>query len=388
MQTIHMDGRAAEKTRVLVVDDSRLMRVAVQRVLSQEFDLVESEDGEAGWEKLRRDHRIQVVISDVQMPKLDGYSLICRIRAADESRISAVPVVVITGAEDDITRERAYACGANDFITKPIDSAQLLACVRNLAQPDQEAIDVAETAALLGDQSNIDSLTHLDNRRCFLERGREVLSAARSAGRPISVLRLCVDDFISLRAQHGDEYADHVLIWIADLLRAKTRKGDLISRTGSSEFSVMTLSLGRLEAAMLCERLRLAISSRQFSHDGVTAAVTVSLGLVSSGQDAEGSLEELYGLAYKRMKTAVTSGDRSCVGDDSDAQPFEEAVMQQPGIEEALEMLALNQTGQLEPYAAQLALSVMPLLEFCDANFALEIGQELRSIRRILSRMG
>ena len=379
--------RAAEKTRVLVVDDSRLMRVAVQRVLSQEFDLVESEDGESGWEKLRHDNRIQVVISDVMMPKLDGYSLICRIRAADESRISGVPVVVITGAEDDITRERAYACGANDFITKPIDSVQLLACVRNLAQSDQEGADVAATAASLGDQSHIDSLTRLDNRRRFLERGREVLAAALATGNLVSVLRLSVDDFISLRARHGDEYADHVLIWIADLVRTKTRKEDLISRTGSSEFSVMTLSLGRLEAAMLCERLRAAVSSQPFRHDGVDAAVTVSLGLVSSGHDPGGSLEELHSLAYKRLKTAASTGDRSCVGDDSDVHRIEEAVIEQPGLDEALRLLARNEIGQLEPYALQLALSAVPLLEFCNAKFSLEIGQELKSIKESLARM-
>lgn len=75
-------GGAAEKTRVLVIDDSRVMRHAVNRVLNQEFDILEAEDGEAGWEKLVGDQSVQVVISDVQMPRLDGYSMICRIRAA------------------------------------------------------------------------------------------------------------------------------------------------------------------------------------------------------------------------------------------------------------------------------------------------------------------
>ncbi|MHB8347667.1 MAG: GGDEF domain-containing response regulator [Acidiferrobacterales bacterium] len=379
--------REAEKTRVLVVDDSRLMRVAVQRVLGQEFDLVESEDGEAGWEKLRHDNRIQVVISDVMMPRLDGYSLICRIRAANESRISGVPVVVITGAEDDITRERAYACGANDFITKPIDSVQLLACVRNLAQSDQDTADVAATAASLGDQSNIDSLTRLENRRCFLEQGREILTAAIRSGSPVSVLRLSVDNFISLRARYGDEYADRVLVWIADLLRTKTRRGDLISRTGNSEFSVMTLSLGRMEAAMLCERLRLAVSSRPFSYDGVEDAVTVSIGLVSSGHDPGDSLDELHGLAYRRLKTAAATGDRSCVGDDPLAPHIEQTVIEQPDMEQALKLLARNEIGQLEPYAVQLALSAIPLIEFCNAKFGLEIGQELKAIKESLARM-
>ncbi len=380
---------AEEKARVLVVDDSRVMRLAVQRVLSKEFDLVEAEDGEAGWDTLRGDSRIQVVISDVQMPKLDGYSLICRIRAADESRIGSVPVVVITGAEDEITRERAFACGANDFITKPIDSAQLLACVRNLAQPDQEASDVTETVAVLGDQSNIDSLTHLDNRRHFLERSRIVLGAAQKAKGTLSLLRLSVDNFIVLRAQYGDEYADQILIWLANILRARTRKGDLLARTGSSEFAAVSLSSGRVEAAVLCERLRSAVSAKPFSHERVTAALTVSIGLVSLGHDPGDSLEDLLGLAHKRLKTASSAGgDRMCVGDEGESHQIEEAVIEQPGLDEALQMLVRNELGQLEPYAALLALSVIPLLEFCNTKFSMELDHEIRSIKESLSQLG
>lgn len=125
-------GLATDRSRVLVVDDSAVIRKAISRVLDTDYDLLEAHDGEAGWEALKKYHDLGVVISDVQMPKLDGYGMICRIRADDDPKVRDVPVIVITSAEDDITRERAYACGANDFILKPIDSEQLLSCVRNL----------------------------------------------------------------------------------------------------------------------------------------------------------------------------------------------------------------------------------------------------------------
>lgn len=121
---------ASERSRVLVVDDSAVIRKAISRVLDTEYDLVEANDGEAGWEALKNNQDLGVVISDVQMPKLDGYGMICRIRADEDPGVRDVPVIVITSAEDDVTRERAYACGANDFILKPIDSEQLLSCVR------------------------------------------------------------------------------------------------------------------------------------------------------------------------------------------------------------------------------------------------------------------
>jgi two-component system cell cycle response regulator len=127
---------AGERSRVLVVDDSAVIRKAISRVLDSDYDLIEADDGEAGWEALKKYQDLGVVISDVQMPKLDGYGMICRIRADDNPRVRDVPVIVITSAEDDITRERAYACGANDFILKPIDSEQLLNCVRNLTDAE------------------------------------------------------------------------------------------------------------------------------------------------------------------------------------------------------------------------------------------------------------
>jgi two-component system cell cycle response regulator len=124
--------QAGGRSRVLVVDDSAVIRKAISRVLDSDYDLLEANNGEAGWEALKQNGDLGVVISDVQMPKLDGYGMICRIRADSDPKVRDLPVIVITSAEDDITRERAYACGANDFILKPIDSDQLLSCVRNL----------------------------------------------------------------------------------------------------------------------------------------------------------------------------------------------------------------------------------------------------------------
>jgi len=141
-------SQAAERSKVLVVDDSAVIRKAISRVLDSDYELVEAVDGEAGWEALKQDDRLGVVISDVQMPKLDGYGMICRIRADSDPKVRELPVIVITSAEDDITRERAYACGANDFILKPIDSDQLLSCVRNLTEGQPVASQYANDSTM------------------------------------------------------------------------------------------------------------------------------------------------------------------------------------------------------------------------------------------------
>lgn len=114
-----------EKPTILVVDDSRTVRAAMKKYLANDFDVLEAEDGEAGWEVLQSRPEIQLIISDIQMPRLDGYGFICRIRAANEENIRNNPVVVITSAEDEVSRERAYACGANDFVLKPLEFSDL-----------------------------------------------------------------------------------------------------------------------------------------------------------------------------------------------------------------------------------------------------------------------
>lgn len=119
-------GVDENKFTILVVDDSRTVRASINKILGSNYNIVQAEDGEDAWEKLVELQKVSMVISDIMMPKLDGYGLICRIRAATRPEIMNIPIVVITSSEDAITRERAHACGANDFIVKPVRAADLM----------------------------------------------------------------------------------------------------------------------------------------------------------------------------------------------------------------------------------------------------------------------
>src|SRR4030066_135784 len=134
--------RAAEpspqtRPRVLVADDSRVIRMAIKKILGADYDLVEVEDGESAWDRIRADSEIQALVTDIEMPNVDGYELICRIRGAEETRLRELPVIVITGAEDEETKQRAFACGATGFIIKPIAAIQLKARVQAYIRYDQ-----------------------------------------------------------------------------------------------------------------------------------------------------------------------------------------------------------------------------------------------------------
>ncbi len=383
-----LETPVADKPRVMVVDDSRVIRKAIAKILGGEFALTEAEDGESCWQKLLDDETVQVVVADVEMPRLDGYALICRIRASDEPRIRDVPVIVITGAHDEETRQRAFACGATDFITKPIDGIQLLARARAHAKLDQTTRKLGETEAALEDQTAIDPLTQLNSRRYFMQRGAQDLAYAKRHQDDLSIIRADIDNFRSLYKKYGDQVCDKILIWLAKILVATSRTEDTPARIGGGEFAIITPSAGRMEAAVLCERLRTAVAETPFKHDKESIPLTISLGLATLGRDPGDTIEDLLALADKRLTLAkAAGGNRLGISYEEEAPEPEEAVIEEPDIGTALKMLEDGDGGKLVPYLPNLIARIIPLLEFCNNNQELGLGFAIESLKDKLSEL-
>ncbi|KPK67213.1 MAG: hypothetical protein AMJ84_13680 [Acidithiobacillales bacterium SM23_46] len=347
------------RVRVLVADDSRVIRKAVTKILGDRFDVVEAEDGEDCWTRLEPDDQIEVLITDIDMPRLDGYGLICRVRAAEEGRIRDLPVIVITGAQDDLTRERAFACGATDFITKP----------------------AAQTGAS-------DGITGLHSRRYLLERGAQDFTAARRHERELSIIRMDVDQFADIVANHGEAVAQQVLRFVGQALKRTARTEDTLARLIDSEFAILAPATGRMDAAVLCERVRAAVSQRTFNEGGVDLPLTVSLGLATQRRDPTDTFEELLHTASQRLTLAkAQGGNRLGVGYEDQLTAPEEAVMEQPDLERAIEMLVAGDGGKLIPYLPDLVQKVMPLIEFGHRNLDFGSAFDLDALKKRLSRL-
>lgn len=378
-------GAPAERPVVLVIDDSRVIRRAIAKILSGEFTLIEADDGEAGWDHLAADPRVQVVITDVEMPKLDGYSLICRIRAADEPRLRDLPVIVITGAQDDQTRERAFACGATDFVIKPIDGVQLLARARAHARLDQTTRKLNETAKSLEEQTAVDPLTELHSRRYFLQRATQDLAFAKRHGQDLAVIRIDLDNFRAVYKQYGDDVCDQIFIWLAGLMRQNTRTEDTPARIRGGEFAILAPSSDRQEASALCERLRNAVLNAPFKLNGAPLSLTISLGLSTAVGDRADTVEELVLRAEQRLTLAkAAGGNQLSMGYEQEVPPPEEAVIEQPDLETALRLLAEGDSGKLLPYLPDLLGRVLPLIELCDRQLELDLGPALDTLRERL----
>jgi DNA-binding response OmpR family regulator len=127
------DQEVAVEASVLVVDDSAIMVETLNSLLSSHGFCVEScLDGETGWQRLRAgmtgDYPMpDLLLLDLNMPGLDGWTLLSRIRS--EQRLARLPVIVITAETDSATRKRVLKAGANDYLSKPVVLSDLLSRV-------------------------------------------------------------------------------------------------------------------------------------------------------------------------------------------------------------------------------------------------------------------
>ena len=227
-----MEGEPAAKARILVVDDSKLMRKAVHKMLGDEFDVITADDGDQAWQQLGDDPSIQVVFTDLNMPNVDGYDLLQRVRGSDDALLASMPVIVVTGAEnDEAARMRALDMGATDFITKPFTTVVLLARARAHAHNQR-------VTRRLHAQASVDALTGLANLGGFVERLQQDIAYARRHQKDLSVVRLEIVDFRRLFLYRGRKVADALVLQVARLLRAGIRREDTGGRVGLGGFAL------------------------------------------------------------------------------------------------------------------------------------------------------
>jgi two-component system, cell cycle response regulator len=263
-----MDASQSVKTRILVVDDSRLMRKAAIKMLEAEFDIVVAEDGLEAWELLQSDTKIQVVFTDLSMPRCDGYELLKLVRASEESGLQNTPMIVITGAENDEgARQKALDAGATDFITKPFTSIDVLARAR--AHANYQRI-----TRQLQAQATMDALTGLANKTGFLDRLQQDISYARRHQHSLALVRLEIDNLRSIFLEQGRNEAEFLIRHIAQLLRSRIRKEDSAARIGLGSF-VLSLPSGKVDGLQgMLQRLHAEVVAQPPELNGRKVLVT------------------------------------------------------------------------------------------------------------------
>lgn len=294
--------------RILLVEDSETSAAVVARHLRDQYEIICAADGVQAWGVLRADPSIELIVTDVHMPRMDGHRLLQKIRAAEDGRIKNLPVIVMTTADRQTDRQLAFAHGASDFVAKPLDPLELQARVRVHQRLAQTVRELEASRTLLEQQVSTDPLTQLKNRRAFAEIGRRHFALARRHKHDLSVVMLDIDHFKGVNDTYGHPAGDRVLINVAEILAHSTRSGDTPARLGGEEFAVLLPNTNRAGAALLAERIRAAVEREPCPVRGVPVAVTASAGVASYSVDSPESLDQLVEVADRRLYLAKQGG--------------------------------------------------------------------------------
>ncbi len=306
----------AQAPCLLLVEDSQTTQALLAKHLAN-YRVTHAADGEEAWQILTERDDIEIVLTDLQMPNLNGHQLLVRIRKSPDARIQSLPVIVMTAAGDKSDRDLAFLNGANDFITKPVDDIELQARVSVHYRLAKTIRELEESRGQLSEQATTDPLTRLKNRRAFLESGDASFSQARRRGGDCSVLAVDIDHFKRINDAHGHHVGDEALIVAARTLLSLTRSEDTVARTGGEEFAVLLPGTNRLGAAVLAERIRVAIERERMIVSDKILTLTVSVGVASLNPDGGHGITDLVQTADRRLYLAKENGrNRICVNDE------------------------------------------------------------------------
>ncbi|MCC7123479.1 MAG: EAL domain-containing protein, partial [Acidobacteria bacterium] len=332
---------SAGKGRLLVVDDVRENR----EILSRRFERhgFETREAAGGLEALTLLAReaFDLVLLDMVMPDLSGLEVLAHIRATHSS--GALPVIMVTAKSQSSDVVEALQCGANDYITKPVDFS--IALVRVITQIDRkraeeklthmndelsranEALEGRVAArtrdlALSNEQlrreieqrersqamsehlAHHDALTGLGNRLLFHAQLSEALAHTRHNPKPLAVLFVDLDGFKGINDSLGHATGDSLLREVAGRLRHAVRDEDKIGRLGGDEFAIIQMGGNQPEDAVALATRLIDVIGARYTIDHHSLVIGASIGIAIANGDCQDATQLLKAadLAMYRAK--------------------------------------------------------------------------------------
>lgn len=294
-------------SNILIVDDNESMRSLMRRILEEselEVHVHEACDGAEAL-PLALSGDIDIVVSDIVMPKLDGVQLLRSIRQQRDT--DALPVILVTSQADHETRVISFEAGANDYLYKPFSAVELLSRIQvqlRLKTMQEELRRANERHRRLGTH---DELTGLSNRRNLLDQCRRELARSRRHKFAMSLCVVDIDSFRKVNSRHGHLVGDAVIAEMAAVIERNLRTPDILSRVAGGKFMALLPQTDARQAHTVADRLRSAVFEHAFpGHEG--GEVTLALGLATYPHGRLESVDELLNAAEASLDRAKVAG--------------------------------------------------------------------------------
>jgi diguanylate cyclase (GGDEF)-like protein len=298
---------------ILIVDDDLSIRDAMHEFIEMSgYVSTVASSAEEAMDVLTT-NSIEVVITDIMLPGMDGLALTDHIK-----RIGDSDVIVMTGYSTDYSYEEAISKGASDFVFKPVRFEELLLRLKRVLKErslNQERVRMLDELKKL---SITDGLTQLYNSRHFYSQLKGEIERCNRYEHKLSLLLLDIDNFKEYNDTHGHLEGDKILVRLGRVIKSCLRKMDTAYRYGGEEFTIILPDTDGEEARTVAERLRAAVSSEDFT-DGSRAGakITISIGVTRYFQEEK--VASFVQRADQAMYQSKQAGRNkvSCIFDNS-----------------------------------------------------------------------
>jgi len=282
--------------KVLVADDSSTSRKYITSMLQTHlYQVIEAEDGVEALAAIQNDPSIKLLITDYNMPNMNGFDLVKNIRR-EVDKNSLVIIGLSTQGSGGLSA-KFIKNGANDFLSKPFSHEEFHCRILH----NIEAMEHLETIQFAAYH---DYLTGLFNRRYFYEKGEEALSIAHKKDTPTCMALIDIDYFKKINDNYGHDAGDMALKEIAKLI--KQAFGRFVhARMGGEEFCILLTGLDINKACTLLENFRELIEDHIIMLDNTSVSITISAGIA---QDQNNNIDELMNEADRQLYQAKESG--------------------------------------------------------------------------------
>ena len=290
--------------RLLVVDDNQENIELLRAVLDQAgYTNVSATACPGDVAVLHARHNYDLILLDMQMPGLDGLDVIKALHRVEQD--AYVPVIAITANPG--YKIAALQAGARDFLTKPLDLAEVTQRIHNLLEVRLLYRKVAEQGRLQRQMALHDHLTGLPNRRLLEDRIETALHHAARNRRMMAVFYMDLDGFKAINDTHGHDCGDNLLREVARRLLDTCRQEDTLARIGGDEFILLLTDIGDM-----CDVMRPALKilealAEPFLIGGNALQVTASIGIATYPIDGD-DVDSLVNRADQALYDAKRAG--------------------------------------------------------------------------------
>jgi len=258
---------------ILLVDDSAVQLAITIKILKKMHlkNIVTASNGmEAYGILLNSEKTFSMVITDYNMPKMDGMDLTLKIREKFDK--DELCVIVLSGDEKQKLSSQFISMGANDFLNKPYCESDLITRINS----NLELINLFEK---IKDMANRDFLTGAYNRRYFYESAENIVQKIQNKKNNISIVMLDIDKFKNINDTYGHSIGDVVITRVVHILNENLRSNDLMARFGGEEFCILLENISIEEVKELFENVRKIFEETRMKIDEFSVQFTISIGI-------------------------------------------------------------------------------------------------------------